>query len=118
LRLQYEKIKGAKQALDDPTSQVSTIFELRYAEKLAQMGERFKGGKAIFTEPPHPIKCGGTPQKILYLWSDSWIKRSLPIEIEFLKAGATMFGVPKYAESLTKVAKNYGISTHLQHNLV
>ena len=29
--------------------------------------DTFRGGNAIFTCPVFPIKCGGAPQKILYL---------------------------------------------------
>lgn len=118
LQLNYDKIKNSKEALDDPACQVGTIFQLKYAEKLSRMGNRFKGGKAIFTEPPPPVKCGGSPQKILYLWTDNWTKKSLPIEVQFCKPGAVMFGVPKYSEQLTKVAKGYGITTNLKHDLI
>ncbi len=44
-----------------------------------------------------PIKCAGAPQKILYLWSNEWRDRKLPIDIEYIKTGAVMFGVPKYS---------------------
>lgn len=29
--------------------------------------KNFKGGNALFTQPSTPIKCGGAPQKIMYL---------------------------------------------------
>lgn len=29
--------------------------------------KNFKGGTALFTQPATPIKCGGAPQKIMYL---------------------------------------------------
>lgn len=79
LRLQYEKVEGLKEALKDPNSKVGSIYQLDYAEKLAKIGENFKSGKAIFTEPPMPIKCAGAPQKILYLWTDKWRKQNLPV---------------------------------------
>ena len=44
-----------------------------------------------------PIKCGGAPQKILYLWTDAWQKANLPVEVEFYKAIGVMFAVPKYS---------------------
>lgn len=77
-----------------------------------------KKGKAIFTEPTPPIKCAGAPQKILYLWTDRWRKQNLPIDVEYIKAPGVMFGVPKYAEALTKVAKDFDIKCTFQHNLV
>lgn len=81
LRLQYEKIEGLKEALNDPNSMVGSIYQLNFAEKLAQMGEKIKSGKAIFTEPSMPIKCAGAPQKILYLWTDKWQQKKLPIDV-------------------------------------
>jgi len=67
--------------LDDPNSNVASIYQLNYAEKVAKLGEKIKSGKAIFTEPALPIKCAGAPQKILYLWTDKWQQKKLPIEV-------------------------------------
>jgi sulfide:quinone oxidoreductase len=36
--------------------------------------ENLLGGKAIFTLPTMPIKCGGAPQKIMYLSEATWRK--------------------------------------------
>ena len=65
-----------------------------------------------------PIKCGGAPQKILYLWTDAWQKANLPVEVEFYKAIGVMFAVPKYSQALVKIAANFGIKTTFKHNLV
>ena len=54
---------------------------MKYAEKMSTIGKEFKGGRAIFTEPVAPIKCGGAPQKVLYLWADKWRKLGLPADI-------------------------------------
>jgi sulfide:quinone oxidoreductase len=35
-------------------------------------GQGLKEGRAIFTQPPMPIKCAGAPQKALYLSGDHW----------------------------------------------
>lgn len=118
LQLQYHKVEGLKQALDDPNSKVGSIYRLDHAEKLAKLGESLKQGRAIFTEPAMPIKCAGAPQKILYLWSDEWSKAKLPIEVEFFKTNAVMFGVPKYSQTLTEVAASYNIKTTFKSPLV
>lgn len=60
---------------------VGSIYQLNYAEKLAKMGEKLKQGKAIFTEPAMPIKCAGAPQKILYLWTEQWANKKLPVQV-------------------------------------
>jgi hypothetical protein len=118
MQLQYWKVEGLKEALDDPASNVASIYQLNYAEKMARLGESFKGGNAIFTEPAMPIKCAGAPQKILYLWTDAWTKKRLQVSVEFYKTIGVMFGVPKYAQALTQVAAGYGINVNFKHPLV
>lgn len=93
----WNKIKGAKELLDDPKSGVCSIYDYKYSQKTGKIGKDLKKGKAIFTEPVLPIKCAGAPQKILYLWSSDWRQSKLPIDIEFFKTNAVMFGIPKYS---------------------
>ena len=65
-----------------------------------------------------PIKCAGAPQNILYLWSDEWSKKKLPVSVEFYKTIGVMFGVPKYSQALTNVAAGYNINCVFKHPLV
>ena len=118
LQYQFEKIEGLKEALDDPDSNVGSIYQLGSAKKMAKLGANLKEGKAIFTEPAMPIKCAGAPQKILYLWADKWSQNKLPISVEFYKTIGVMFGVPKYSQALTHVAAGYNINTVFKHPLV
>lgn len=39
---------------------------------MLRLKEDFKGGKAVFMNPMQPIKCGGAPQKIMYLSNYDW----------------------------------------------
>jgi sulfide:quinone oxidoreductase len=61
------------------------------------LGRKFAGGRAIFTEDKEPIKCGGAPQKILYLLTDKWQKRGLKFMSQFDKAEGVMFPQPKFS---------------------
>lgn len=61
VKLRYDKIEGASSALDDPNSAVGSIYRLDYAYKASALRDSFKGGKAVFTLPTMPIKCGGAP---------------------------------------------------------
>ncbi len=47
--------------------------------------QNLKGGRALFTQPPMPIKCAGAPQKAMYLSGDHWYRqgRINDIDIEF-----------------------------------
>jgi len=79
----------------------------------------FEGGTAIFTHPATPIKCGGAPQKIMYLAADYWRKHppKNPYKIVFCIATPTIFAVKRYADTLLKVVERYGIDVRYQHDL-
>ena len=68
----HSKIKGLPEALEDPNSWVTSNYSSKTATKTFEYLKRFKGGNAIFTFPPMPIKCPGAPQKIMYLADDYW----------------------------------------------
>lgn len=82
--------------------------------------DAWKGGRAVFTQPPIPFKCPGAPQKIAYLAADRWRKRDLlsRSEIHFCTASPAMFGIADFARALDKVVERYGILPRFQHNLV
>jgi sulfide:quinone oxidoreductase len=75
-------------------------------------------GRALFTQPPMPIKCPGAPQKIMYMAADHFKRNGREIEVNFLTAGPAIFGVPFYAKALEEVVLHYGIGTKYTHNLV
>ena len=67
--------------MDDPNSNVGSIYELKYAQKTAKLADNLKSGKAIFTEPSMPIKCPGAPQKLAFLRTDKWNKENLGVKV-------------------------------------
>jgi sulfide:quinone oxidoreductase len=76
--------------------------------------------RALFTQPSGAIKCGGAPQKIMYLAADH-LRRSGRLgqaEVAFFSAGAGIFGVPEFASALDKVVARYGIDTNFGHELI
>ncbi len=84
--------------------------------------EAAKSGKprVICTQPATPIKCGGAPQKILYL-SDDFLKRDgLSAEFTFATNGGKLFGLADVNKTLTEeVQPRYGnITNKFGHNLV
>lgn len=82
--------------------------------------QHFDGGRALFTQPNTPVKCGGAPQKIMYLAADHWSRRGIldRSKIDFMTPGKVLFGVDKYAHTLHQVCDRYGIDIHYRHNLV
>lgn len=78
------------------------------------------GGHAVFTHPATPIKCGGAPQKIMYLAEDHFrrVGRRDQVKVSFFAAGARIFAVDKYAISLESIIEARDIHTHFRHNLI
>jgi sulfide:quinone oxidoreductase len=77
----------------------------------------FKGGNAIFTQPATPIKCGGAPQKIMYLADDYFRKRKVrdKSQIMFATPGSVIFGVEPFKSTLMKVVDRKDISLKFFH---
>lgn len=118
IQLDWHKIKGLKETLGK--NGVTTNYLVDYAPYTWECLRNFKGGNAIFTNPNTPIKCGGAPQKIMYLAGDYILKHGLQPKsnIHFYSGGGIIFGVKKYADTLNKVLQRYKIQTHFKHNLV
>ena len=75
--------------------------------------------RVICTQPSTPLKCGGAPQKILYL-SDDFLKRDkLTADFTFATAGEKLFAIPEIEAALGKVQKHYGnITNKFGHELI
>ena len=82
--------------------------------------KNFKGGNALFTQPATPIKCGGAPQKIMYLADDYFRKSGVrdKSEIIFATPGTIIFGVKPIAKTLMEVVDRKDINLRFFHKLV
>ncbi|UKS57816.1 NAD(P)/FAD-dependent oxidoreductase (plasmid) [Exiguobacterium acetylicum] len=80
----------------------------------------FKGGEALFTMPSTPIKCGGAPQKIMYLAEEYFAQHNVrnKSSVHFMTALPNMFAVPRYEKTLNEVVKRKQIQTHFKTELV
>lgn len=117
IQIDWGKIKGLEGALGKDG--VASNYSYEHVDKTWQFIRDFKGGNAIFTHPNTPIKCGGAPQKVMYMADDHW--RSTGVRdksnITFGIAGAAIFSVKKYADTLTKVIARKGIDVRFRHDL-
>ena len=118
LRLAWEKIEGLTQALGQ--NGVTSNYRYDLAPYTYQLVKGLKSGRALFSQPPMPIKCAGAPQKAMYLSCDIWREAGvLPaIDVEFHNAGAVLFGVATYVPALMEYVEKYGIDLQLESNLV
>jgi sulfide:quinone oxidoreductase len=73
--------------------------------------QRFKGGNAIFTQPTTAIKCGGAPQKIMYMAEDYFRKKGIRNQVNhvFATPGSVIFGLQEFARPLEKIIKERDI---------
>ncbi|MCK0109968.1 NAD(P)/FAD-dependent oxidoreductase [Flavobacteriaceae bacterium S0825] len=82
--------------------------------------KNFNGGTALFTQPTTPIKCGGAPQKIMYLADDYFRKTGVrkKSDIVFALPSGSIFGVKIIADTLMNVVDRKDINVRFFHKLV
>ncbi|MEJ2005603.1 MAG: FAD/NAD(P)-binding oxidoreductase [Cyclobacteriaceae bacterium] len=118
IQYNWEAIPGLKEALGKRG--VTSNYEKDMTTYTWELLQKTKSGNAIFTQPATPIKCGGAPQKIMYLAEDYWRKNGVRdnINVIFATPGTVIFGVKKFAETLTKIVTKRNIFTRYYHKLV
>ena len=81
--------------------------------------KNFKGGTALFTQPTTPIKCGGAPQKIMYLAESHFRKSGVrkKTNVVFATNGGVIFGVTPIKETLMNVNKRKDINLRFGRQL-
>ncbi len=109
IQLNWSEIKGLKESLGK--NGVCSNYSFETAPYTWECIQNTRGGKAIFTNPHTPVKCGGAPQKIMYLAADYFRKNYIDSQVEFWSGGTRVFGVEKYENTLKKVIARYGINT-------
>lgn len=117
-RLDFEAIPGLADTLGQ--NGVTSNYRFDLAPYTWELVRNLEKGRALFTQPPMPIKCAGAPQKAMYLSCSEWErnKRLNSIDVEFHNAGTALFGVPAYVPALEQTVARYGIDLHLGSNLV
>lgn len=118
LKLNWNAIPGLSEALG--RNGVTSNYRYDLAPYTHQLVQNIKSGRALFTQPPMPIKCAGAPQKAMYLSCDIMRETgALPkVEVEFHNAGAVLFGVAAYVPALMEYIKKYHIDLRFESRLV
>ena len=111
----YDQVEGLGAAMNKG-GVCSNYVDSKYTWEVLR---NFKGGNAVFTQAATPIKCGGAPQKIMYLAADYFRKHGLAdkVNITFPMPGSVIFGVPEFAKTLMKVVDRYDIELRFFHKL-
>lgn len=118
LKLDWNKVDGLVETLGK--NGVTSNYRYDLAPYTWDLVRDLKGGKAIFTQPPMPIKCAGAPQKAMYLSGDHWLRSGVlkDIDIQFMNAGGVLFGVKDYVPALEQYVERYNADLNFFHNLV
>ena len=78
-----------------------------------------KKPKVIYTQPNTAIKCGGAPQKMLYLSADYLKQEGLSAEYTFATNSSKLFSLQAIEKSLEKTQERYDtITNKFKHNLI
>lgn len=118
IQIDWDKVKGLRAAIGKDG--VCSNYAYAYVDKTWEFIRHFKGGAALFTMPNTAVKCGGAPQKIMYL-ADDYFRRSGVRDrarVLFASAQSCIFAVKKYADALDTVIARKSIDTLYQHNLI
>jgi sulfide:quinone oxidoreductase len=118
LKLDWAAVDGLEETLG--RNGVTSNYRYDLAPYTWQLVQGLKKGRALFTQPPMPIKCAGAPQKAMYLSGDAWFRAGdlANIDIQFMNAGGVLFGVKDYVPALESYVQKYGASLNFFHNLV
>lgn len=118
IQLDWDAVEGLKETLGKNGITSNYIFDT--APYTYEVLKSLKPGqKALFTAPGTPVKCGGAPQKVMYLSADYLQKHNIhDVTVEFCTAGGVIFGIKDYADELLKVVGKYGIRLSFKHDLV
>jgi sulfide:quinone oxidoreductase len=117
LKLNWNGIEGLTDTLG--RNGVTSNYRYDLAPYTWQLVQALKGGHAVFTQPPMPIKCAGAPQKAMYLSAWHWQQHGVlkDIRIDFFNAGGVLFGVKEYVPALMQYVERYRVHLNFQHNL-
>ncbi len=118
LKIDWHAVKGLAENIGQYG--VTSNYRFDLAPYTWQLVQNLKSGKALFTQPPMPIKCAGAPQKALYLSCSYWERTGvLPnIKVDFNNAGAVLFGVKDYVAPLMQYIQRYNAQLSFNSNLV
>lgn len=117
LKLNWNGIEGLVETLG--RNGVTSNYRYDLAPYTWELVQSMTSGRALFTQPPMPIKCAGAPQKALYLSGDHWHRAGHlnNIDIEFYNAGGVLFGVKDYVPALMEYIERYNAQLKFLHTL-
>lgn len=120
IQIDWDKIPGLKESVGRPGTGVVSNYSFDTVDSTWVAIRTFTGGNAIFTDPKTAVKCGGAPQKIMYLAEESFRRQGVrdKAKVMFMNAKPTNFTAPAYGVTLRRICEERGIDIKLEHDLV
>ncbi|MFF3935172.1 NAD(P)/FAD-dependent oxidoreductase [Streptomyces phaeofaciens] len=117
LQLDWDGVPGLDEAIG--RDRVSSNYSAEYAPRTWELIRDMRSGTAVFTQPATPVKCGGAPQKIMYLAADHWRRRKVlaDIRVVFVLPDAALFRVSEYRRILERVVSRYGVEVRFRSEM-
>jgi len=119
IQLNWNAVAGLKEAIGK--NGVTSNYSFDFAPYTFECLKNIKAGDTIlFTAPSTPTKCGGAPQKVMYMTADFLRRKGIlkDVRLEFVSGGSMLFSIKKYAESLQKMVNKNGITLHFRYDLI
>ena len=118
IQINWDQIPGLQENIGKDG--VCSIYSYDYVDSVWENIRNFTGGTALFTQPSGAIKCGGAPQKIMYLAEDAFRRQGVRdrTKIIFATASPHIFAVEKYRLALEQVVQRKQIECRFRHDLL
>lgn len=118
LQINWEKIPGLKESIGKKG--VCSNYSYATVDTTWEAIRTFQGGTALFTYPAGAVKCGGAPQKIMYLADDRFREAGVRDKATIIYASALpdIFAVEPYKSTLERVLARKQIDCRFRHELL
>ena len=118
IQINWGKIPGLKESIGK--GGVCSNYSFDTVDSTWETLRTFRGGNAVFTQPSGAIKCGGAPQKIMYLAEDYLRRTGVrdKTNVIFAASSPNIFGIEKYRQTLEQVVARKQIDCRFRHELI